>query len=54
MDLTESVGYTRVLASMWPKYARAPIDRPYSSDRKRVISYGFPKGYRSVLLSRPH
>ena len=30
----------RVLASMWPKYTRTPIDRPYSSDRKRVISYG--------------
>ena len=30
----------RVLACMWPKYTRTPIDRPYSSDRKRVISYG--------------
>ena len=24
---------------MWPKYTRMPIDWPYSSDRKRVISY---------------
>ena len=46
--------HLRVLASMWPKYTRAPIDCPYSSDRKRVISYGLPTGYRSVRLSRPH
>ena len=46
--------YMRVLAFMWPKYTRTPIDRPYSSDRKRVISYGLPTGYRSVRLSKPH
>ena len=39
---------------MWPKYTRTPIDHPYSSDRKRVISYGLPTGYRSVRLSKPH
>ena len=46
--------HLRVLASMWPKYTRTPIDRPYSSDRKRGISYGLLTGYRSVQLSKPH
>ena len=30
--------HLRVLASMWLKYTRTPIDRTYSSDRKGVIS----------------
>ena len=34
--------HLRVLAPMWPKYTRTPIDCPYPSDRKRVISYGLP------------
>ena len=46
--------HLRVIASMWPKYTRTPIDHPYSSDRKRVISYGLRTGYRSVRLSKPH
>ena len=44
--------HLRVLASKWPKYTRTPTGRPYSSDRKRVISYGLPTGYRR--LSKPH
>ena len=46
--------HLRVLASTWPKYTRTPIDRPYQSDRKGVISNGPPTGYRSVQLSKPH
>ena len=55
MDLTEHVGYTyEFLRPCGQKYTRTPIDRPYSSDRNRVISYGLPTGYRSVRLSKPH
>ena len=46
--------HLRDLASMWPKYTRTPIDRPYSSDRKRVISYGLATDYLSVWISKPH
>ena len=36
--------HLRVIVSMWPKYTRTPIDRLYSSDRKKVISYvDFPQ-----------
>ena len=42
---TRRIIHLRVLASMRPRYTRTPIDRPYSSDRKRVISYGLPTGY---------
>ena len=50
MDLTEHVGYTYKLLRPCGQNTRTPID-PYSSDRKRVISYGLPTGYRSVWLS---
>ena len=46
--------HLRVTASMWQKYTRTPIDHTYSSDRKRMISYGLLTGYRSVRLSKPH
>ena len=47
VHLTEPVGYTyKFLRPCGQKILGMPIDSPYASGRRRVISYGLPTGYR--------